>query len=358
MKRNPVYLILILILLFINSCSMVQEKPAAPAWYVEQGLRGQSFEVIGYGDAGTMEEAKRRARSDVVRKINVIVESNWKEIQNCRQNPDAVMDCKYEVLAEIREQASMELDDVRVLKQQVVGDQYFIALRFVNLPIARKILYEIEADVGDICSPGNRLPYYAGTPLAKKLKSALGCEPALSLVRTRGLWYVAIGDRMIRLSQADFTELWSGQRDVAVSLETVVNSSGRPEQQVSRGDYFHLRVASQETGYLSLFVVYNTGQTVSLRTNVRVEGGTNLTYPDLNNYEGLIADIPEGQTNTRDLYLAVLCPSPRDFDRYEPIDEKLLASENAYQFGALIGDIDGCRLSGRMMHTRQKGERK
>jgi len=69
--------------------------------------------VIGYGDAGTVEEAKRRARSGIIRRINVIVQSNWKEIQNCRQKPDAVMDCKYEMLTEIRDQAGMELDDVR-----------------------------------------------------------------------------------------------------------------------------------------------------------------------------------------------------------------------------------------------------
>ncbi len=354
-------LIPVLLLVFsVIACSPakqtpVPEKAELPIWYLTQQMPHEPFEILGYGDGTSPEQAKKKARADIVKKINVIVSSNWEEIQKCRREKGKSLDCRYEAILEIKEKSSMELNDVRQVRIEEKGGIYYAILKYINLPIASKIAYELQESMELSCDRKNRSAYLSQTPLMKKLKRALGCEPPVSLERIQGRWYIRTGGISVKLSRPDFSELWSGKKDEAVSFAVIDNEARKPINRISKGRYYHFAIHPNQQGYLSLFSIYNTGQTVSMVpfVNLKVQAGRKLTYPDLDEYEGLIADIPPGQTTTQDLYLAVLCETKKDFDRFEPIDEAL-ASQDAYRFGDLVRAIDGCRFSGQILHTRAK----
>lgn len=355
---KQISLILVLILPAIVACSPakqapVKKQPELPMWYATQQMPHESFEILGYGDGASPEQAKKKARADIIQQINVIVSTNWDEIQKCRREKGKSLNCRYEAIMEIREQASMELDDVRQVRSEEKGGRFYVALKYVNLPIAPKLAYAVRESMEFSCDRKNRSAYLSETPLMKKLKGTLGCEPPVSLERQQGRWYIRSAGISVRLSRADFSELWSGKEDKAVSLAVIDNKSRKSITQIRKGDYYHFSIQPNEEGYLSLFSVYNTGQTLALFpvVNYKARAGQKVVFPDLDEYEGLIADIPPGQTTTQDLYLAVLCNTRKDFDRFEPIDEEL-ASQDTYRFGDLIRAIDGCRFSGQILHTR------
>lgn len=331
------------------------KKPEMPMWYVTQQMPHESFEIMGYGEGPSPEQAKRKARVDIINKIDVTVRSNWTEIQKCRQEKGKSLDCRFEAIMEINEQASLELDDVRLVRSEERDGIYYVILKYINLPIAQKLAYELQESMEFSCDQRNRSSYLSQTPLMEKLKRMLGCEPPVSLERIQGRWYVRIGGISVKLARADFSELWSGKEDEAVSLVVIDNKSKKSINSIEKGEYYHFAIHSKREGYLSLFNIYNTGQTLAMvpLINVKTRAGQKLIYPNLKEYEGLIADIPPGQTTTQDLYLAVSCPSKKDFKRFEPIDEEF-ASQDAFRFGDLIRVIEGCRFSGQILHTKAK----
>jgi hypothetical protein len=341
------YLFLILLLLLLIGCSSKTERPASvpvqkpvfrPDWFILQDLRTQPYEYMGYGEGATAAEAQASARSEIVKNIQVMVTSTIKQSTEVERRTGAAADIKTSALIEISEQSRIELDDVRTVRYELLDDRHYVALKYINLPIDQKIAVTLEEATDDPCSASNRSSYLSHTELMKDLKREIGCEPEIRLIRQNKIWYVNTSRLLFRLPLAELGKLWAGIQEDGFSI-----AASNP--QLRRGDFFHLTVNSAENGFLSLFDVYHTGQTVLLAANVPLTADKPYVYPDLTEYHGLEAMVPAGHETTQDLFVALLCPINRDFSRFELIDEKDLASENSYRFGDLINAMNDCRIA-------------
>ncbi|MBU3914305.1 LPP20 family lipoprotein [bacterium] len=352
MSRKPAKLLQILLLIALCACSKTeppiikQQVVQPPLWYESRSVTGREFEIIGYGEGNTQQEATSNARANIAKQIQVRVKSQFDQKTERKKLKGTVDSQKSELHYSIHEVSEVELDGLKVIVEQRVESRFYVALKYVHLPLAEKIKYELEQTDEPPCLKTGNPAYMTQTPLFIKLKAALNCEPAIGLVHKNGIWYVHVNSVMVRLLKAELTELWAGMDNEAVGLKSTASM-------LDKGDLFHFTIQANKRGYLSLFNVYNTGQTVLLLPGEQIKAGEKIVYPDLKKWDGLTADLLPGQEEAKDLYLAALCSDKRNFSRYEPIDDDKLAGANTFQFGDLLRDLNGCDISAKIIHVKK-----
>jgi len=353
MKSIIVYTLFVIIL-FTGCGTYSNEKRAskeklmdqAPKWYHSQKITTHSkpFEIVGFGDGETFEDAKIKAKNEIAKQIQTILKSQYsiKEYYSSNEKQD---NYNVRIQNNISEKTTVELDDIVIIRSEFRNDRAYIALKYINLPTAHKVKYKLDLNVDYNYHGTNESKYLSKTSLMKNLKLVLGYEPQMTLVYKNCNWYIVIGQILTRLPSFELIDLWAGCESKALKIKSTKNS-------LSEGDIFHLKIDIYEKGYLSLFNVYQTGQTIILLKNQLINNNTQLTYPDIEKYIGLEANIPKNQINSMDLYISVLCCDKKDFSRYEPIDNKHLASQQSYLFGDLLENIKGCHIASDIVHMK------
>jgi len=327
----------ILFIAFISGCGIFDHQEI-PKWYYSQNIKitDKDYEIIGFGDGSTFQEADTIARNEIAKQIQTFLKSKYSRdekriLDNIKSGYNLTIKNK------IIEETSVELDDIIQIKKEIKNDRVYVALKYIHLPTPQKIEYKLKSS-GYRCNTINDSIFLSKTTLMKKLKILLNCEPHMGLIYKNNNWYVNIDKKLTRIPSYEFIDLWSITKDNSINIKSTKNV-------LKKGDIFQLQININKEGYLSLFNVYSTGQTVFLIKNQRIDGITKLIYPDLNKFQGLIADIPQNNDFSKDLYISTLCPDVKNFSRYEPIDNKYLASNNSYHFGYLLEDINGCQVA-------------
>ena len=346
-------ILLFILICYYIGCSIATHKLATetpvkqiPHWYNIQNIISKKFEIIGYGDGSSFEEARVNARSEIAKQIRVMVKSNFLINEKYASN-NTKEGYDLHIFNEISEQTNIELDDIYQLKSEMINGHVYVAMKYINLPIHKKIKYMLKLKNDYKCNMKNNSRFLSQTPLMKKLKKILSYEPALEVLYKNNNWYISIEQILIRIPSYEYTDLWAGCNDNNIKIKS-------SKALLKKDDVFHLNVYIYQDGYVSLFNVYQTGQTVSLLVNMKTKKDTILLYPDNTKYDGLVADISKDEAVSKDLYISILCPDKKDLSRYEPIDDIYLASNNSYNFGHLIEDIKGCNVSTCIVHTRQQ----
>jgi len=317
-----------------------------PEWYQSQDIRNNAkiFEIIGFGDGVSFEEARMKARNDIAKQIKIMHKSNFSIDEKLKSN-DKEQDYSLRLHKNITEQTSVELDDIIQIKSEYRDNHLYVALKYIHLPTAQKIKYKLYLSGEYNCNNKNESKYLSKTTLMKNLKKIIGCEPNFEIVYKNSNWYINIEQILTLIPSYEFINLWAGYSDHAIKVKSTKNL-------LKKGETFHLKIDAYKQGYLSLFDIYHTGQTVLLLKNQKIHKRTHLIYPDINKYEGLEADIPQNHIDSKDLYISILCSGKKDLSRYEPIDNKHLASKHSFYFGYLLEDMKGCNVASEIVHIR------
>ena len=293
---------------------------AAPSWYYTLKHQLPNF-YIGYGQGTSEAIAKRAALESLSEQISVSVNS---EVFQNTNVTDGKVKKEFNVKSSVV--SSARISGYEVIKADSVNGRYYIALGYENIPGIDK--FNRELNTRNITKNEHQNNYLRQCPIAKKVSKNIDFD----LKRKDGLWYLQYQDIFQVLSPADFEYFFT-----SLTSEKLQIITDRDNRNLHDGDRFYFNVTSQESGYVTVFTVYENGTVATLISNIAVQRGEIQRLPDEENMSALEAGLIEQGKETFDLYVAVFSPDKHYFDQFACADEALVQNERYKNFDALIG---------------------
>ena len=331
-----------LCLIALSGCSLFSETIIKPDWYANRTLNQKSDEYIGYGKALNSEKAALQAKSDLALSIQSKVSYSIKNSVETI-NKTAVQITKSATTIE----SSLTLSDIVLVKKEKVGDMFFVAYKYSNLPLVDKIANQ---DIALKCTVQEH-PYLSNTPLiesitkksfSKALRSK-GCHPRFDVVYKHGNWYLLLTKAnnkkgMFLLTPNDFKLLFASVSNEVINLHL-------SKSNLQAGELYSINLNIRSKGYLSLFYLSSDGQLQTLIENKKIDHRKSLTYPDLTLFDGLAAEANKTELFSQDLVLAVLCKGKNDFSLLPSISNTIVNTSTQYLFKSTMDKIEQCAVS-------------
>ena len=147
------------------------------------------------------------------------------------------------------------------------------------------------------------------------------------------------------LNGVDYESLFS-------SIENQYLTMSVSENRLTPSQYYHVSVVSKKQGYLSLFQILESGQVSVWLESQKVSPHREVIFPDLDQYEGLVSEIPEGKMQTFDMNIALLCDKPLDSSLYEQISVQHI-TDTHNRFNSLLKIMEQCEFTTQRINTRR-----
>jgi len=329
------FLLIVFLNLFLVGCSTRQviksAQPIAqvPLWYQDRLLTTLSYEYIGYGQGASEAVAKAQAQIELAQSIQTDIQITVKN--NTLVRGEAI---SHNEIVASKAESNLRIFDLKRLKIEQVEGQFFVAYKYSNLPVAVKIA---SSGLPFKCTEQVH-PYLSLTPLWQNIAEHLACMPDFEVIYKNNAWYLVAGQAMFSFSRQDFKLLFAKSQHPDLELQL---SKGRVQQ----GDLYHIKLKSHRKGYLSLLQVFDSGQMHVLIDNQLLKPEESMTFPDLNDYDGLVAQGNKARGVSKDLTLAVLCTKPNKLGSIAPISQQALAEDNQQMFSLVMQQIKDCVVS-------------
>lgn len=262
---------------------------AEPEWYESRNVVHEPYEIIGYGEGKTDNDAMSFALKDISEQIHITVssESVLKESNYGQSSFNQL----------IKTNSAAAFNNIQIIKTKKEKDKTYLAVKYINMPLVPLVKLRQGADA---CTTKNTNQYIEKTPLASEFKSALGCTPSITLFKTSDTWYAEISGHVYPLSHNDFSKFIAGVFSDDVDITST-------SAQLKPGETYRLTSILHSNGYFSLFQVNQSGSVNVLISNQAVDNGSKITYPDIKKYNGLEAVLPENSDSDKDMAIGAIC---------------------------------------------------
>ncbi len=313
--------------LFLSLTLSILLQASPPNWYVENNLNHKEYENIGYGVGSSKAEAKKRARVDISNSLQIIIKSSIKLKTTLSNNiySDSINE-------NIEENSLANLEGLTTLKSEYRDGKYYIALQYINLPFAKKVRLKFK-DITTIEKEKNS--YLLQSLLLQELKSEFEFYPKVLIDKGT----LIIGDKSFHITKDILKKLFSSISNNNIQLNI-------PKKLKDR-EYYFIDITLNKSGYVTLFQIYENGETSLLFENRRGTNKSKLEYPDREEYNGLQTYLEDTQTKAKDLTIALLCQERKDFSYFDNIST--MQEKYAKLYGKLFLMLDGCDVSSEVL---------
>ncbi len=311
------------------SLFIIQLFASPPNWYINHQVSHQSYEIIGYGEGSTLDEAKQIAKNDIAKMIQTNISS---KISINKSSKDGTYNKN--ITSNINEETTVLLTDLKVMNTKYSDSKYYVAIKYINLPFAKKVKVLIGNNIS-LKKSNNK--YLNQTPLMNELKEEFGFYPKISLSENN----LIINNQSFHLTKNNFIKLFTNISNNSLSLDM--------KDTYKNGEYYFIKVKSNKDGYLNIFQVYESGETALLLSSKKVKVNDKIIYPNSNKYDGLEAVVPKGQNKTKDLTIFALCNDKKDFSLFDKID--ITINKKSLYFGLVLDKIDNCKITMKVINT-------
>jgi len=234
---------------------------ATPSWFGTI-KPNNSYEIIGYGEATNLNEAKQNARDEIAKQIKVNIKSEIQTTKESKQN-----EYIKNTTSTSKQDTSVELSSIEILQNEKDGDTWYVALSYDNRPITTKLIQKLA---GVKCAKLPH-PYLSNTGFYKKLASDGMEENTTNCVVPsfdNGVNY--IGTSLVRV---DF--------DFDILLESVSNgmSVNATKTKLKNNETFRLSIDAPK-GYLSIFNIYEGGKVNVALANKEFKSDVKYNFPE------------------------------------------------------------------------------
>ena len=332
-------------------CSLSTGKVVEPEWYTARSLEQKGDEYIGYGQALNSEKAALQAKSNLALSIQSKIKYSLKDSVETT-NKTAVQITRSATTIE----SSLTLSDIVLVKKEKVGDTFFVAYKYSNLPLVDKI---VNQGIVLKCTVKEH-PYLSKTPLIKsinkklfsKMQQSKGCHPRFEVVYKHDNWYLLLTKSnnktgMFLLTPNDFKLLFASIYSEAINLHLSQNN-------LQAGELYHINLNISSNGYLSLFYISSDGQLLSLIENKKIDQKESLIYPDLTQFDGLIAETYKRESFSQDLVLAAQCDNKEDFSSLPSMSNSIVNLSTQRLFQSTMDKIEKCAVSTKVLNIIRK----
>ncbi|MCX6074117.1 MAG: LPP20 family lipoprotein [Campylobacterales bacterium] len=301
---------------------LTQLSADAPAWF---GTLSSSagYEIIGYGEGVSLDEAKANAKSDIAKTIRSHIDSTF-TTQTSVNNATLEHNASHSV----RETSNLTLSDVVMLQRDQKNGHFYVALQYDNRPLFIKL-----ARLGGQALCGEPNPYLAQTSILKNLSTELNCTTSVEITRDQNGWYLGRGEYRVVLNESDFENLMIEASNGSLRLSATPSRVNVDEAYTLSLD------ALPFSGYLSLFDVYDDGRVVVMEKNIDLtrQLKKKLLYPnDIRHEDQLVGGLNVPLKDALDLCVAVVSNKPLELSKFTPMGETTEKGERAYAMDRLL----------------------
>jgi len=325
------------IFLFVSALTLMGAD--TPIWFSSMSFPATHTKLIGYGEEKNLSLAIQNAKSDISGQIKTQISSSMTQkntLKNETYNHESVQN------QQSITQATMT--DITILKQEKIGDTWYVAVEFENIPPLQKFINKLPMNLTD--EPQSS--YLAKTELFDELHKSLGKTIATTLVRKDGAWNLGYKNILQPMDDRSFEDLFTTITDQNVSF-----TLNKKIPLLYNGEKFSFTLSSSNDGFISLLDVFEDGSVAVLSSNIPTSKNSPVIVPNLkdkNDFEA--ATLVEGK-DSFDLFVAIYSDKPLNLDRFIIADANLQNSENAKSFDKLIGFLNGKRFSTLKITTKK-----
>lgn len=335
----------IVLIPILNGCQSVApivqslEQPAVPSWYTRQQLQPDGY-WVGYGAGETLHAAKSRARADLSASLSSRIETQTRIETEVRDGQ-----LQQQAERHIQEVSRAELSDLVTLRSEQQQGRYYLVLGYDHRPLLERVLAIVPPSKQSGVNPPQLLHR---APLWQQLKTHGGEVPELELYSKEQRYILATASGRVAVQADEIPQLMPQHHSPRLTLEL------QPLQQVySSESLFTVKIKAQQQGYWSYIQIFGDGATVLMQANQMIQGQEVVVYPNPEQYEGLVTEIPKGEQSTQVLHLLMLCQQPRDLSVFESISIQAQQHYQSYQLGALNRLTQGCEVTTRHQQIRR-----
>ena len=318
--------------LLIGLLLLVSVEASPPKWYIENNLSVKAYENIGYGEGASKAEAKQNAKADISNSLQTTIKSSL--IVNKNSTNDTY---SKSINKNIEEISNVELDNLILIKSEYIDNVYYVAIKYINLPFAKKVRLKYE-DVSSLKKETNS--YLLNTLLLKELKDEFGFYPKTTINKGN----LTIGNHSFKIDKNILKKLFYS----TLNNDFILNIP----KQLKYKDFYFINIKSKNSGYITLIQIYENGETSILLDNKKLKQNTTFTYPNKNEYDGLEAYLNDNQTKTKDLTIAMLCKDKKDFSYFDNIS--INKEKYSKVYGKVFDIMDECIVSSKIVEIRRK----
>jgi hypothetical protein len=287
---------------------------ATPSWMFT--LEHENYEVVGYGMAKSVNEAKQNAVTDIAQSIQVRIDSSIKISEN-EKNGEIYKNTSVDSSM----QTKVVLSGVKYRKIEKENGLWYVAAEYDNSPIELKFKRVCPKILKD--EKQNR--YLKNTALIKQLNTEIKFTLNYKLIRKDSLWQLKYKEILLPLNQENFYKLFSSQSMEKISI--------RANKKIySQNDEMYFSIKQKVSGFVSIVYVEHNGKVGVLLANKKSESG--FTFPETKSEENFKIVNPYGKT-IRELYVVLYSEKEIDLTGFEIITQNLLDESN-YNFDELI----------------------
>ena len=333
----------IFIAFFIMVCLLMpppaRVSASPPDWFLN--LPHKDYELVGYGEGRTLDEALAKAKKGIAQSIRTRIRS-----ESVFEERLANKDYSRNARTLLQERTDVVLSDLETVRKEHRDGLWYIAVKYENLPFPKKFSKRLSHRA---CEQGNQNRYLSCTPLIKALNAELGCSPAVKLLRNHGLWYLACEDVMLPLGSAAFEKLYASCPSPSLSLVP-------SKTDLRKGDAFSVTLRPLRDGFVSLLNVYESGEVSVILANRSAQASEDILCPDpAANLELVAGLVREGEA-TFDLYVGFLSPEKVDLGRIQQAGDQVSSGERHFKFDEVLGLMDNVEFCTVLIRTRPKDQ--
>lgn len=231
---------------------------ATPSWF--GAIKPQNgYEIIGFGEGGSLDEAKTNARTDIAKQIKVKISSEIKiakQISNEKYTKNSIVN--------LSENVSASLSEVKELKAEKENGVWFVALGYDNLSATTKLAKKL---INEKC---DKIPhiYLSNTIFYKNLASLSNATNCVFPKYDNGVNYIGIGENRVVY---DFDELL-----VSVSNGVRINPS---KTHLKENESFFLEIEAKK-GFATIFNIHDSGKVTVVMPNIQIQNDKKFVFPD------------------------------------------------------------------------------
>jgi hypothetical protein len=334
--------------LIVGCVSKFEKRQVAaelvPSWFSSRSIPKNDHEYIGYGQGKNSAQAMLRAKGDLALSIRSHVSYTLEEEVQTNNKKSVNKSQSHSKI-----ESNLQLSNIKLIKTEQVNGVIYSAYYYSNLPVVAKIM---ESKISVLCAKRAH-PYLSHTALFQAVKHQLfvdkNCIPEMQLVYKNNAWYLILTSAnnkmsMFALGDNDFSRLFVRVKNKMLKLKASSTS-------LNVGGIYHFDLHLEQGGYFSLISISGDGQLQILINNRWQDGEYDITYPDLDQYEGLSA-MANKQDYSQDLAILALCQSPIDLSNISSVSIKQSGEKNQYQFNQVMEKIADCEISSELIKIK------
>ncbi|MDV5168050.1 LPP20 family lipoprotein [Photobacterium rosenbergii] len=298
---------------------------ASPSWYGE--VPSDTSLSYGFGQGSTYQQAKNMAYYDLAKTIESRVISDTSSSKEYK-------DGQLSKSASSSKRAISDVvfrNNVTVSKSEEQDGLFYLEVQYDPTSFAQKLSQWLEQST---CR-STLHPYWSQAAMLQNWVQQHQCLPNIDIERFAGGWQLTNSAGHLVLPEAQYNHLFFNHPSKVLHIEST-------NTRLKAGDYYFIKLTAEQSGYLSLFQVYEDGSTGVLIENKRVTESDHIEFPDKKFYDGIEALLNQGR-ETYDTNVALLCPQRIDTSRFEKLDESRLSTDTP-GFGLILKYLDHCEF--------------